>query len=70
MNIEQVCRHFKHLRENCDLAIEFWLKYCNEKKPEKVLVFLIFDDKKNVSVKIEEEKLKEYLDSLLLENSG
>ena len=32
--------------------------------------FLNFDDNKNIDVKVEEEKLKEYLDSWLLENSG
>ena len=37
---------------------------------EKVFVLLNFDDNKNIDVKVEEEKLKEYLDPLLLENSG
>ena len=51
MNIEQVCRHFKLLRENCDIEIEFRLKYCYIHKCEKVLAFLNFDDNKSINVK-------------------
>ena len=37
---------------------------------EKVIVFLNFHDNKNIDVKFDEEKLRMYLYSLLLENSG
>lgn len=70
MNIEQVCRHFKLLRENCDLEIEFQLKHCYVHKCEKTIIYLNFDDSKNINVKVEEDKIKECRDYLLLENSG
>ena len=37
---------------------------------EKFIVFLNFHDNKNIDVNFEEEKLRMYLYSLLLENSG
>ena len=58
------------MRENCNLEIEFRLRHCYVHEPEKAFVFLNVHDNKNIDVKVEEEKLKEYLDSLLLENSG
>ena len=58
------------MRENCNIEIEFRLRHCYVHKRVKVFVFLNFHDNKNIDVKVEEEKLKEYLDSLLLENSG
>ena len=58
----------KHEQQEHDLMTYFDdLKY---EGCEKVFVLLNFDDNKNIDVKVEEEKLKEYLDSLLLENSG
>ena len=70
MNIEQFCRHFKLLRENCDLEIEFHLKHCYVHKRGKTIIYLSFDDGKNIDIKALEDKLKEYLDSLLIQNSG
>lgn len=51
MNIEQFCIHFKLLRENCDLEIEFHLKHCYVHKREKIIIYLSFDDGKNIDIK-------------------
>lgn len=70
MNIENVCRHFKFMQENCDLEIQFYLKHCYVHKREKALIFLNFNNNKNIDIKTEGKKLKEYLNSLLIENLG
>ena len=49
MNIEQVYRHFKLLRKNCDLDLR--LKHYYIHKCEKVLASLNFDDNKSINVK-------------------
>lgn len=70
MNIENVCRHFKLMQENCDLEIQFYLKHCYVHKREKALILLNFNNNKSIDIKTEGEKLKEYLNYLLIENSG
>ena len=70
MGIEQVCRHFKLMQQNCDLDINFPSRDSFVHKREKVTVYLNFDDDKNIGIKLEQEKMEEYVDSLLPRNSG
>ena len=58
------------MQENCDLEIQFYLKHCYVHKREKALIFLNFNNNKNIDIKTEGKKLKEYLNSLLIENLG
>ena len=55
MNIEYVCRHLKLLRENCDLEIDFRIKNCYVHKREMVIVFLNFDDNKNIMLNLKKK---------------
>lgn len=58
------------MRENGNLDINFTLRDFFVHKREKVIVYLNFDDGNNNDIKIEQEKLEEYVDSLLPRNSG
>ena len=69
-NIEYVCRHFKLMRENCDLDIDFTLRECFVHKREKATVYLNFDNDKNINVELEQKTLKEYIYCLLPKESG
>ena len=69
-NIEYVCRHFKLMRENCDLDIDFTLRECFVHKREKATVYLNFDNDKNINDEPEQKTLKEYIYCLLPKESG
>lgn len=66
-NIEHVCRHFK--LENCDLEINFTLRDCLVHKCEKIIVYLNFDNDKNIDLELAREKLIKYVDWLLPKHS-
>ena len=68
--MENICQHFKRLRENCDLDINSILRTCHKHKREKATIYLTFDDDKNIDIKLERETFLEYVDQLLLRDSG
>lgn len=70
VDVEIFCRHFKLLRENCDLEVSFSLSACHKHKREKAIIYLNFEDGKNIDIKLKREKLEEYVNNLLSKNSG
>ena len=69
-NVELICQHFKLMLENYNLSISFTFRTCPKHKREKATIYLNFDDEKNIDIKLEREKFVEYVDQLLLRDSG
>ena len=70
MDTESVCHQFQFLGENCDLEITYSLIHCYNYLREKVIIYIIFDDYKDIGIKVEREKFEDIVDDLLLKNSG
>ena len=69
-NVELICRHFKLMQEICYLDISFTLTTFHKHKRKKATTYLNFDDDKNIDLKLERKTFDEYVDQLLLRDSG
>ena len=65
-----VCCQFQLLRENCDLNISYIMKKCYKHSYEKAIIYLNYDDNKNIDIKTERNILEDIIDNSLLRNSG
>ena len=43
---------------------------CNKHKREKTIIYLNFDDDKNININLERKKFEEYVDQSSLKNTG
>ena len=65
-----ICRQLQILRENSHLEIQYSITECYEHSYEKVIVYLNYDDDKNIDIKTEREEFKDIIEDSLLKNSG
>ena len=69
-DVGTVCRQFKLLRENYHLNIDYSLIECYKHSLEKVIVYLNYDDNKNIDVMTEREKFEDIVEDSLLKHFG
>ena len=67
-DVHTVCHQFKLLRENCHLNIDYSLIKCYKHSFEKVIIYLNYDDDKNIDVTTEREKFENIVEDSLLKN--
>ena len=58
------------MQENCDLDINFTLSICHKHKRGKTIIYLNFDNDKNIDINLERKKFEEYVDQSSLKNVG
>ena len=69
-DVSTVCRQLKRLRENSHLNIDDSLIECYKYLFERVIVYLNYDDDKNIDVMTEREKFEDIVKDSLLKNFG
>ena len=67
-DVEFCCCPFKLLQEIGDLDISFALSTCC--KQEREVIYLNFDDDKNIDINSERKKFEEYVDQSSLKDGG
>ena len=60
--IGPVSRQFQILRENCDLNIQYSIIECYKHSFEKAIVYLNYDDDKNIDIMTEREKFEDIVE--------
>ena len=58
------------MRENSHLEIQYSITGCYKHSYEKAIVYLNYDDDKNIDIKTKREKFKDIVKDALLKNSG
>ena len=50
------------MQENCDLDLNFTMSICHKHKRGKTIIYLNFDNDKNIDINLERKKFEEYVD--------
>ena len=69
-DVEFFCCPFKLLQEIGDLDISFALSTCCKHERQKTIIYLNFDDDKNIDINSERKKFEEYVEQSSSKDGG